>query len=73
MDQGMTAFEAYSLLLGAFLCVMAIVNIWNYRHQRNGDWHPYGLDGMRRFWRGGWQYRPMTSTEAADDQGDLAT
>jgi hypothetical protein len=60
-----------NMLMGLLTAGLAIaftaVSIWNYRHIRNGEWHTYRRDKMRRWVKGEWQIRRATSDEARDN------
>lgn len=58
-----------------WLSIAAFVGLLNWHHQRtlrNGEWHTYGLDKMRRRIGGRWQTRQMTNEEARREEKEMA-
>ena len=41
---------------------------WLIVTERDGHWHPHGIDGMRRWTSGAWEYRKMTLSESRDER-----
>lgn len=55
------------IALGILISSFITINVWYYRLTRNGEWHKVFPDKMRRMTDAGWEYRPMTDQEYADD------
>jgi hypothetical protein len=54
------------LLTATLVAAFAAVSIWHYRHIRNGEWHTYRYNKMRRWIGGRWQIRRAKAGENDD-------
>lgn len=57
-------------LAAAFISAIAALNFVWLRAAKNGKWHPTGVETMRRWRDGKWEYRPMTETEYGEHYAD---
>jgi hypothetical protein len=57
-----------AFLISAALVLALVANgVFGYRQDRDGTWHVYKAETMRRWINGAWQYRPMTDEELMED------
>lgn len=55
---------AQAVFLAAVVVILIGYKVWEYRHERNGKWHPMGRQ-MRRYVDGEWEFRTCTEEESA--------
>lgn len=58
---------AMTILSGGLLVAFSVVIVWNYRHVRNGEWHTYRHDKMRRWVNDHWQVKDAKDGENDDN------